>query len=76
MPKVPQKPQHGQPAIKALYNSICDIIDYLPSLEVKGDQKSTYVTKSAAGTVIHANQPTTPTLGHSSSNIYAAGSGL
>lgn len=74
MPKKPQKPQHGQPAIKALYDSICDVIDYLPSLEVKGDQKSTYVTKSSAGTVIHANQPTifAPKKG----NEYLAGSGL
>ena len=74
MPKVPQKPQHGQPVIKALYNSICDIIDYLPSLEVKGDQKSTYVTKSSVGTVIHATQPDTSFS--VKSNKYFAGSGL
>ena len=57
MARLPQKPQKGQPAIKQLYNSVCDIIDYLPSLVVNGDQKSTYVTKSSAGTVIHAAQP-------------------
>lgn len=73
MARKPQKPQKGQPAIKELYNSVCDIIDYLPSLEVTGDQKSTYVTKSSAGTVIHAKQPNTSTQG---GKTYEAGSGL
>lgn len=73
MARKPQKPQKGQPAIKELYNSVCDIIDYLPSLEVVGDQKSTYVTKSSAGTVIHAKQPNTTTK---SSTDYIAGSGI
>ena len=74
MARKPQKPQKGQPAIKELYNSVCDIIDYLPSLEVTGDQKSTYVTKSSAGTVIHATQSNS--LISVKSNKYYAGSGL
>lgn len=74
MSKKPQKPQKGQPAIKQLYNSVCDIIDYLPSLEVRGDQKSTYVTKSSAGTVIHAAQTASTTK--QKANDYYAGSGL
>lgn len=74
MSKKPQKPQKGQPAIKQLYNSVCDIIDYLPSLEVKGDQKSTFVTKSGAGTVIHAAQPFSSTK--AKANEYYAGSGI
>lgn len=73
MARIPQKPQKGQPAIKELYKSVCDIIDYLPTLVVNGDQKSTYVTKSSAGTVIHAT-PNNFTVAHS--NKYLAGDGL
>lgn len=73
MARKPTKPQKGQPAIKELYKSVCDIIDYLPSLEVNGDQKSTYVTKSSAGTVIHAT-PNNFTVAQS--NKYLAGDGL
>ena len=73
MARKPQKPQKGQPAIRELYNTVCDIIDYLPSLEVTGDQKSTYVTKSAAGTVIHATQNDNFSV---KSNKYYAGNGL
>ena len=56
MAKFPSKPQHGQSVIKAFGDSINEIIDYLPQLEVRGDQKSTFVEHSSAGTIIHAKQ--------------------
>lgn len=49
----PQKPQKGISSIKALYKTICQIIDYLPSLELQGDGKNTYITKSRFGSTIH-----------------------
>lgn len=51
----PQKPRTGQKVLQGLYNSVCQIIDYLPSLEVKGDNSSTSVTKTSNGTIIHTN---------------------
>lgn len=49
----PQKPRTGQKVLQGLYNSVCQIIDYLPSLEVKGDNSSTSVSKTSNGTIIH-----------------------
>ena len=49
----PQKPRTGQKVLQGLYNSVCQIIDYLPSLEVKGDNSSTSVTKTSNGTIVH-----------------------
>lgn len=60
MASFPKKPQRGEKVLQALYNSICQIIDYLPSLELRGDGKTTSVSHSGAGTVVHAiNQPKT-----------------
>ena len=59
MAKFPSKPQRGQKALQSIYNTVCDIIDYLPSLTVNGDNKTTSVSHSSAGTVIHAAQPIT-----------------
>ena len=50
----PQKPKTGQKVLQGLYNSVCQIIDYLPSLEVRGDNSSTSVTKTSNGTIIHS----------------------
>lgn len=72
MAKFPSKPQHGKSFVQEFGNSINQIIDYLPSLEVRGDQKSTYVTKSSKGTVIHATEQNPSTRGKE----YFAGSGL
>lgn len=52
----PRKPQRGQKALQSIYNAVCQIIDYLPSLEVKGDSTTTSVSHSSAGTIIHAKQ--------------------
>lgn len=70
--KFPSRPQHGKSFVQEFGNSINQIIDYLPSLEVRGDQKSTYVTKSSKGTVIHATEQNSSTKGKE----YFAGSGL
>lgn len=51
----PQKPRSGQKVLQGLYNSVCQIIDYLPSLEVRGDNSSTSVTKTSNGTIVHSN---------------------
>ena len=52
MAKLPNKPRSGQKTIAALYRSICQIIDYLPSLTVKGDGKSISVTNKDSGSII------------------------
>lgn len=52
MAKLPNKPRSGQKTIAALYRSICQIIDYLPSLTVKGDGKNIKVTNSDSGKII------------------------
>ena len=56
MSAFPQKPQKGRPAMQELYNAIISIIDYLPSLEIRGDNTTTSVTHSSAGTIVHAKQ--------------------
>lgn len=48
------RPQKGRPALQELYNSIISILNYLPSLELRGDGKTTSVTHSSAGTIVHA----------------------
>ena len=57
MPKFPRKPQTGDKVLQALYDSICQIIDYLPSLEVRGDNKTTSVNHTEYGTTIKAILP-------------------
>lgn len=50
--KFPNKPRAGQKTIAALYRSICQIIDYLPTLTVKGDGRSTSVSTTSNGSII------------------------
>lgn len=52
MAKFPKKPRTGQKTIASLYRSICQIIDYLPSLTVKGDGRSTSVSNTSKGSII------------------------
>lgn len=54
MASFPRKPQKGQKALQSIYNSLIQIIDYLPSLQVKGDNKTISVNHSNGGTTIHA----------------------
>ena len=57
MPKFPRKPQTGDKVLQALYDSICQIIDYLPSLEVRGDNATTSVNHTEYGTIIKSIKP-------------------
>jgi hypothetical protein len=52
-----KRPQRGEKVLQSLFDSVNSIIDYLPSITVRGDNFSTYVEHSTAGTVIHAKQP-------------------
>ena len=52
MAKLPKKPRAGQKTIAALYRSINEIIDYLPSLTVKGDGRSISVSNTNQGSII------------------------
>ena len=40
MAVLPRKPQAGDRTLQSMYDAICNIIDYLPSLEVRGDNKT------------------------------------
>ena len=71
----PTKPQKGDKVLQSLYNTVCDIVDYLPSLEVRGDNKTISVSHSTVGTTIHAVQPNS-TLPSSKGNKYYAASGV
>lgn len=81
MAKFPKKPSRGQRALQAIYDSVCQIIDYLPSLEVRGDTTTTSVSHSSAGTIIHAKQnlpapKKTIKEGGGQGETYYAGEGL
>ena len=52
-----KRPQAGERVLQSLYESVISILDYLPTLTVRGDNKTTYVEHSAAGTIVHAKQP-------------------
>lgn len=54
MSSFPRKPQKGQKALQSIYNSLIQVIDYLPSLRIKGDNKTISVNHSNGGTTIHA----------------------
>lgn len=51
---IPTKPQRGENALQGIYNAVCQIIDYLPSLVVRGDNKTISVNESKAGRTIRA----------------------
>ena len=54
MANFPKKPMKGEKALQSIYNSLIEVIDYLPSLTVVGDNKTTSVNHSNYGTTIHA----------------------
>lgn len=70
-----KRPQAGERVLQSLYDSVISIIDYLPTLEVRGDNYSTSVEHSAGGTVIHAKRNVSPDQGGGGREYYA-GSGL
>lgn len=69
----PQKPKKGLPSITSLYRSICEIIDYLPTLEIIGDNKKTWIQKTGFGSIIHVKDSATITNETSSSTIVNEG---
>jgi hypothetical protein len=54
----PRKPQRGDKALQALYDSVCQIIDFLPSLEVRGDSSTIKVSSLRGGKIIEAIRQT------------------
>lgn len=70
-----KRPQAGERVLQSLYDSVISIIDYLPTLEVRGDNYSTSVEHSAGGTVIHAKQSVSPDQAGGGKD-YLAGKGL
>lgn len=55
----PRKPNRGEKVLQSLYNSVCQIIDFLPSLEITGDNKTIRVDGFGAGKVISLAKKTT-----------------
>ena len=68
----PTKPQKGDKVLQSLYNTVCDIVDYLPSLEVRGDNKTISVSHLTVGTTIHAVQPYNIVQGGKGKEYYGA----
>lgn len=58
MSNFPRKPQRGDKALQALYDSVCQIIDFLPTLEVRGDSSTIRVNSYRGGKVIEAIRQT------------------
>ena len=50
----PRKPVAGEKVLQSMYNAICQIIDFLPSLEVRGDNKTIKINSFAGGKTISA----------------------
>jgi len=53
MSKFPTMPEAGTSVLE-IYRTVREIIDYLPSLKIIGDNKSTSVTSSSKGQIIHS----------------------
>lgn len=71
-----KRPQAGEKALQSIYDSLISVIDYLPTLTVRGDNYSTYVEHSSAGTVVHVKQNANPDQAGGKKSQYYAGSGL
>ena len=71
-----KRPQAGERVLQSLYDSVISIIDYLPTLTVRGDNYSTSVEHSSLGTVVHVKQNANPDQAGGKKNYYFAGSGL
>ena len=69
-----KRPQAGEKALQSIHDSLISVIDYLPTLEVRGDNKSTYVEHSNAGTIVHVKQNANPD--QAGGKTYYAGKGL
>lgn len=75
MPRLPKKPQVGQKALQSIYNTVCDIVDYLPAVTVRGDGNTTAVDNTPIGTIVHARPQAFNMYGNNGSTYYA-GSGI
>lgn len=67
---LPRKPQAGDRTLQSMYDAICNIIDYLPSLEVRGDNKTIRANSFGSGKtleVIGRASSTTPSSGNAES---------
>lgn len=54
MANLPRKPRAGDRTLQSMYDAICNIIDYLPSLEVRGDNRTVRVNSFGTGKTIEA----------------------
>ena len=61
----PKKPQRGEKVLQSLYDSVCQIIDFLPSLQVVGDNKTVKVDSFGSGKTITAIKPANSTTSSS-----------
>jgi hypothetical protein len=52
MSVLPRKPLKGDRALQSIHDSLCEVIDYLPSLEVRGDNKTIGVNSHSSGKTI------------------------
>ena len=69
----PKKPQRGEKVLQSLYDSVCQIIDFLPSLQVVGDNKTVKVDSFGSGKTITAIKPansTTSSSGTSQQQVF------
>ena len=67
MSKFPTMPEAGTSVLE-IYRTVQEILDYLPSLKIVGDNKTTSVTRSNQGQIIHS-------MGKSTGGAGAAGGG-
>lgn len=54
MALLPRKPRQGDKVLQSLYDTVCQIIDYLPSLQIRGDDKTIRVNSFSTGKTIEA----------------------
>ena len=52
----PRMPERGTPVLDGILSTLKQICDFLPTLVVNGDGKTTSVTRSRYGTIVRANQ--------------------
>ena len=73
---LPRKPKSGQRVLQSLYNSVCDIIDYLPSLSIRNTDGNICVTNSPYGVVLNTKNITVGGINTTNTIPYIFGKGL
>lgn len=61
----PRKPKHGDKVLQSIYDAVCQIIDYLPSLQVRGDNRTVRVNSFSYGKTIESINTQTTQTGNS-----------